>query len=1087
MSGASAGDRGRRARAYQAIGRFVFRTPLLPIDSLAQWSARGRDVAEARAALSQLLSDPVIAEALFVASPELAGQLDEWRAQPESPAGVGIERALVRYLARMATRSTPFGLFSGVSVGQLGETTRIELPARSANLRHTRLDGDYLFGVCRDLEPVVRAELRYWPNTSLYPAAGRLRYAEARVQGGSRSYHLVAVDPTDYLSAVLARAEAGATVAELTDVLCQDPDISRDEATEFVAELIAAQLVVPELQPPVTGVEPTHAMIQQLAALPAGQPAAAALAAAQALVEELDRAPIGTRPDVYRQVAAQVGQGLPGKVALARLFQVDMHKPPAVATLGPAVVDQLLDGVELLRRLSPGGEDDPLARFRQAFSTRYETREVPLLEVLDEEVGIGLGDAAATGGAAAPMIADLAFPPRAGGAPAAARSGGGRDGVLLGLLDRALSTGARVIELDDDDLKRLGARTVPRPADAASVSAVLLAESAEAIAEGRYLMRLQGVDGGAAARLLGRFCHGSPEVTALVADILRAEEAHRPDAIYAEIVHLPEGRIGNILLRPVLRDFEIVYLGASGAPVDHQLGASDLMVSVVGDRVILRSRRLDREVVPRLTSAHNYSARSLGVYRFLCSLAAQDGRGLGWSWGALEAAPFLPRLQRGRLVLARARWVLRSTELDPLEEASKGSSAAKTVAQIRALRAREAAAVAALRQLRQLPRWVVVADGDNELAVDLDDALAVDSFIHLVKGRSSVVLHELLPEPGPTWVRSAEGSFAHELIVPLTRVATAPEPTRAPVRRAASTAAIVRRFPPGSDWLYAKLYTGTASADVLLREAVGPLVHEVMAEGLADRWFFIRYGDPDWHLRVRFHGEPARLAGEVLPRLHARLAPLIDSGACWRVQLDTYEREVERYGGPVGIDLAERWFHADSEAVLAIVEASSGDEGADAAWRLAVRAIDRLYADLGYDLPGRLRLTTRGRDGFAAEFGVDTTFQKRLGEKFRAHKDELAALLAAADDDADHPFAPGLVAIAARTTSGAPVLAALHAAAARGELTGSVDDLVGSYVHMHVNRLLSASQRQQELVLYDLLRRHYDGVLARERHASRGR
>ena len=145
MSGASAGDRGRRARAYQAIGRFVFRTPLLPIDSLAQWSASGRDVAEARAALSQLLSDPVIAEALFVASPELAGQLDEWRAQPESPAGVGIERALVRYLARMATRSTPFGLFSGVSVGQLGETTRIELPARSANLRHTRLDGDYLF------------------------------------------------------------------------------------------------------------------------------------------------------------------------------------------------------------------------------------------------------------------------------------------------------------------------------------------------------------------------------------------------------------------------------------------------------------------------------------------------------------------------------------------------------------------------------------------------------------------------------------------------------------------------------------------------------------------------------------------------------------------------------------------------------------------------------------------------------------------------------------------------------------------------------------------------------------------------------
>jgi lantibiotic biosynthesis protein len=55
----------------------------------------------------------------------------------------------------------------------------------------------------------------------------------------------------------------------------------------------------------------------------------------------------------------------------------------------------------------------------------------------------------------------------------------------------------------------------------------------------------------------------------------------------------------------VLREREIVYLGRSGAPADHQLPLTDLLVSVRDGRVVLRSRSLGREVVPRLTNAHN--------------------------------------------------------------------------------------------------------------------------------------------------------------------------------------------------------------------------------------------------------------------------------------------------------------------------------------------------------------------------------------------------------------------------------------------------------------------------------------------------
>ena len=203
--------------------------------------------------------------------------------------------------------------------------------------------------------------------------------------------------------------------------------------------------------------------------------------------------------------------------------------------------------------------------------------------------------------------------------------------------------------------------------------------------------------------------------------------------MFAEIVHLPEGRLGNILLRPVLRGHEIAYLGRSGAPRERQIPIVDLMISVSGGEIRLRSRSLGGRVIPRLTSAHNYDLGSLGVYRFLCALQGQGvAAELAWDWGPLRSAPFLPRVVTGKLVLARARW---NAHKDELARLGRGDA----VTRFRA--------VQTWRQTRRIPRWVSLADGDNELPVDLENALAVESFVHLAKDRDGATLKELFPGP----------------------------------------------------------------------------------------------------------------------------------------------------------------------------------------------------------------------------------------------------------------------------------------------------------------------------------------------------
>ena len=1085
-------------RPYIPADFFAFRTPLLPYEELEAWgegleapSAAGdperleaavaADRQRLRSRLAALAERPEIREAVFLASPSLHESLAVWQRDPGSKKGLRAERALVRSFYRMAARATPFGLFSGCSVGPVdlapGSVTRIAVAPRSAYERHTRLDMDYLFALCEDLvrDPAVREALTWRPNNSLYRAAGRLRYAEARLDGKVRSHHLVAVDDNDYLEEALRRASGGATAREIAESLVAfDPDgeVSYEEASEFVTELIDSQILVSDLSPPVTGPEAIHDLIDQLRRIPAAAMAAERLGQARTDLEALDAGGPGADPARYEALAEGLKE-LPTSVEMSRLFQLDMVKPADRPALGAAVLEEMQRGLDLLYRIAADRPIESLDRFRKDFSERYENREVPLFQALDEEVGIGFERTADFGAEASPLLRGIAASPPAAADPTV--SWGRVQSVLLAKLNDALAQGAREIEITDEDLERMAPASPERQKspmpDGFHVMVTVAAESQEALDRGEFQVLFDNAGGPSGARLLGRFCHADPELARRVEEHLRAEESHRPGAVFAEVVHLPQGRIGNILARPVLRPHEIPFLGRSAAAPEHQIPVSDLRVSVVGQRIVLRSARLGREVVPRLTSAHNYARGSLGIYRFLCMLQSQGALGgFAWGWGPLDGAPFLPRVTSSRLVLARASWWMIQDEIKAL---AKTEGAARF------------AAVQAWREKRGLPRLVALVDADNELLVDLDNVLSIDTFLDVVEDRDRARLVEFYPGPDQLPATGPEGRFLHEIVVPFSRrpreQAAETRPDRASQPQAAP--AVRRSFPPGSEWLYVKLYTGTATADGLLREVVQPVVREAIAEGSTDSWFFIRYSDPEWHLRLRFHGDPRVLPAQVLPRLHEAVAPLLDDGRLWRMQADTYEREIERYGGPEGMLVSERLFQVDSESTLEILEMLEGDEGADIRWRLTLRGIDALLDDLQLDLEGKMAVLRGIRESFNREFGGGKGLRVQLDQRFRKEWRSLLPLLDPSGD-AESELAPALSVLRRRSERLAPIVAELRELEAAGRLNQSIADLAPSYVHMYVNRMIRSAARAHEMVLYDFLHQLHVSNAARRKKGS---
>lgn len=1033
-------------------GFFCLRTPLLPFDELTAWSAgldAATDLAGLRVRLRAIVERPDVREAIFIASPSLAGEIDVWLREPTSERGEKVERGLVRYFSRMCGRATPFGQFAGCSVGTVGSSTALVIDPVRAYRSHTRLDMNYVCALADDLLrlPAVNETAVYRPNSSLYRVSDQYRYMEWRADAkGQRTYGLIAVPVTDYLERVLAHCATGARRDEIIELLASaDPELTHDEVAVYVAELIASQVLVADFPPRVTGREPLAELIARTDGLPGLEDVTAALRDALDTLAEIDASELGDRSAQYARIVARLGT-LPTPIDAARVFHVDMVKPAPAATLGIEVIAEIERAVALLHRLVPTGADNPLSDLVDRFVRRYESREVPLAEALDEEWGITPQNIDPS-----PLLAELPFTPRGG-------SGGESmhdlHGMLLREIHGAVARDARVLELDE---RKLASSFTDDPAPMPSAlfaMVTVIARSAEAVARGEFHVLVEGAKGPSGVSLLGRFCHADPEMERRVTEFTRAEAEADPDAIYAEIVHQPQSRVGNIIARPVLTEYEIVYLGQSGLPIDKQLPVSDLLVSVVGGRFVLRSKRLGREVIPRLTTAHTLFG-GLMTYRFLGQLASAQA--LALRMGPLERLPFIPRVVVGRAVLYLATWRLFRDEIAKIDRPTQSE---------------RFAAVQALRAARKMPRFVAVKDLDNELPIDLDNALSVNSFVHLVKQRPFARLQEVYPGADELCAEGPEGRFVHELVVPF--LYGAGDRAREPLRDQPAITA-QRQFAPGSEWLYAKLYTGISAGDRVLCDVVAPVVEQAAASGACDRWFFLRYADPDFHIRVRFHGEPGAVS-QLIPALHERCAPLVAEGFIHRVQLDTYDREIERYGGDAGIELAEQLFRADSEAALAVVSALDAASELDERWRFALLGIDLLLGDLRLDLAQRRQVIHDQRVGFGAEYAVTTGFERSLGAKFRNERLQLEAMLGGA---CDGNLAFVRDAFRRRSEQSRAVVDELIERERTGRLTVPVAELAKSFIHMHANRCLRSAARPQELVIYDFLERCYTSQVAR--------
>ena len=256
--------------------------------------------------------------------------------------------------------------------------------------------------------------------------------------------------------------------------------------------------------------------------------------------------------------------------------------------------------------------------------------------------------------------------------------------------------------------------------------------------------------------MLGRFCHCDPEIHTLTSEITDTEAQLVDNKLLAEIVHLPESRVGNILMRPSLRKYEIPYLAKSVVKPDNQITLDDLFVSVKhGKKVVLRSKKFDKEVVPRLSNAHNYSSKALPIYHFLSDMQSQGLKGgLGLSLGPfVNEYTFIPRIEYKNTILFNATWNINSSDIKNINEVINNEKHFKN-------------AVDDFKDKFKLPQFVLLVEGDNKLVINFNNMTSVKMLLLTVKKRNFFTLKEFLYNEDGI-LKSQDGKYyTNQFVIP---------------------------------------------------------------------------------------------------------------------------------------------------------------------------------------------------------------------------------------------------------------------------------------------------------------------------------
>lgn len=854
---------------YSVLDASMIRTSVFPLAcTVSSWPGEDADVEQIRAWIEAVWAEDPRAEAIGHASPVLAGTVREVIDGASTPSRTRrVGRSLARYLLRMTFRATPFGLFAGPTTARTGQEAHVHWGSVDRAVAYA--DAAWLHDIITALEadPSV---LRYLTVTADPTHVVRGSHILIATQPGEDGPTDTSLRRTRAAETTLQMARSPIPVHVLVAKLGMEyPDAPKAAVEKMVRELVKHRVLLTELRPPMTRPDALGHLIDRLDETGADVPMAARLRTVHRLLDRHDRA----HPDEQPELRTKATAAMTALTHVTERTLVVNVRPDCDITLPHAVAREAEEALRVMTRITPYPHGSPVwTDYRNRFLERYSMGAVvPVLELTDPDTGLGFPVGYRGTVLSRPVLATTP-----------------RDEHLLALVQDATLTGRREIVLTEQDIDALSLGEPNAVPAHAEFCFTVLAHSTQALTAGRFHLSTVGLSL-SAGTLTGRFL-----------PMLDLTDQIRMTAEYAGLPTLTDGAVRVQLSSPPLRRQT---LNVSRTPLvtadalaigEHNADATfdleDLGVVADSGRLYLVSLSTGQCLEPSMMNAVELSTATHPLARFLFEVHRSHAAvPLPFFWGAAGRLPFLPEVRYGRTILSAACWRLRARDLPNPGRWTQD--------------------FADWRVRYGVSRTVRAGSGDQQLRLDLDLPAHRDLLRAELDRHRTLDLHEAPEESAYGWIgRAHEVSMAFAADQP---------PVSAPARRAVARRD-AGRLPGATERAYLKVYGGEARAAEVLTAHLPRLLRELSTA--PDEAWFIRYSDPDAHLRLRLRLPSPEAFGAVAGTVADWAGELREEGLIQRVQWDTEQPETGRYGGGAALAAAERYFAADSIAALAQME-----------------------------------------------------------------------------------------------------------------------------------------------------------------------
>ncbi|MHC5268498.1 lantibiotic dehydratase [Enterococcus sp. LJL98] len=961
--------------------------------------------------LDELKQNPIFCEQLLVASHSLYELFKNSNFEElSSKKKRNLISSMASYINRSATRTTPFGLFSGVGLTDTNNNQSSNSNKEKIKfIKHARVDLEWLINFVKYIEKNYYLNLNFKLNSSLYIIGSRV-FLPYNTDSKTDKISINFNKPFEMIYHKFHKSDF-LSFNDLLDYLqASYPERDSEIFRSFLNTLIEKEFLISNLRPPLTNIDELDWVISKMNDTSDVKSYKNLLIEIQNDINEYGNTEIGEGITLYESILSKMKsiKGIKSKSYL----QVDSEIETNSLVLVKEDMGQLEDFASFLLEVSQYQKNKYLDEFKLRFLERYgEYIEVPLYEVIDETIGIG-----------APM--NYSQPQNRYITPFVNLT------ETSDLTDYFINKYIQAITMNSSikiNFKEISLY-IGKNMDKVLPKNLELNFFIKENENKKTFYLGPNIGSNKAGKTFGRFAYFSNRFSEVIKEFDNQFSISSNEEV-CELVYLPKNvRSGNVT-RDFTSNSKNISLHTNSYDSDNEVKMTDILVGVENDRLYLRNLVDNKKILVTSNNMLNPTITDNGI-RLMQEISLQDE--LTWSnfpWSEVYSQfSYVPQIEYKNVVIETRLWKINKYTLELLNDKPTKSQFVSHFMKA---------------QLKlNIPDVFYLQSADNRILVDITEQVYIDLIYKKYNQLGEVTIRET--EAGKNIKSICDGQRPIEVVIPFFRnskelIATK-EYTSINNKNYTDNS-----FAPFDNWIFYKIYCSNENEEEIINY-VHYFIEDLSKELLIDTYYFMRYSDTLPHIRLRIKADK-KMMFQIAERFNRFISPLQHSKLISKYIIDTYYPEIERYGGQELMPLAEQIFQIDSQVVVKLMACDEQKE------KIGVVSILHYLSSFGIAFESQIELleSSVGKDSFIAEFKdlkkeyittIDSYNNWHIFKKEEKNK-ELIKLL----DQRKNTIQEY-----AKTLSNS------------SNLTNYLEDIILSVIHLHCNRLFGTDREFEKKI-----------------------